>query len=257
MYMHPFSCGSYVVDRGVLDNAHWGERYEHPIPMYAFRHPRGVVVFDTGHSHRGLEDPVAWYGEKTLAGFLDIRVREEDCLPAQLRSVGIEPEEVTHVILSHLHIDHAGEMASFPDALFVLRASELPYAWWSPPNQRNSYIMNDLLPTRNFRYLELPDGLDFDLFGDGSLVCVHTPGHTPGHQSLLARLPERGRTLVLCGDACYGEANLRGSPPSAGVLCDAPLWYRSIERLRHWEALGHELWFGHDMEDWLAKTALH
>ncbi len=209
MYMHPFSCGSYVVDRGVLDNAHWGERYEHPIPMYAFRHPRGVVVFDTGHSHRGLEDPVAWYGEKTLAGFLDIRVREEDCLPAQLRSVGIEPEEVTHVILSHLHIDHAGEMASFPDALFVLRASELPYAWWSPPNQRNSYIMNDLLPTRNFRYLELPDGLDFDLFGDGSLVCVHTPGHTPGHQSLLARLPERGRTLVLCGDACYGEATLR------------------------------------------------
>ena len=120
--MYPFSCGSYVIDRGILDNASWGEPYEHPIPMFAFRHPRGVVLFDTGHNHRGLADPRKWYG-KSLDGFLEIRIAEDDCLPRQLSKVGIGLSEVTYVILSHLHIDHAGEMASFPGAKFIVRAS--------------------------------------------------------------------------------------------------------------------------------------
>ncbi|MDR2391276.1 MAG: N-acyl homoserine lactonase family protein [Planctomycetota bacterium] len=253
MKMYPFSCGSYVIDRGILDNASWGEPYEHPIPMFAFRHPRGVVLFDTGHNHRGLADPRKWYG-KSVDGFLEIRVTEEDCLPRQLARAGIDPSEVTHVVLSHLHIDHAGEMTSFPDAQFLVRASELPFAWWSAPNQRNSYIFNDLKDTREYNYLELPDDADFDLFGDGSLVCIHTPGHTPGHQSFLVRLPGHEKRIALCGDACYGPSNLGGALPNSGVLVDVPRWYRSIQRLRHLENCGCELWFGHDMEDWRAKT---
>lgn len=254
MEMYPFTCGSYVIDRGILDNVSWGTPYEHPIPMFAFRHPKGVVLFDTGHNHRGLADPRGWYG-KSMDGFLDIRITEDDCMPRQLRKVGIDPSEVTHVILSHLHIDHAGEMTSFPDALFVVRAAELPFAWWPTPNQRGSYILNDLKDTREYRYLELPDELDFDVFGDGSLVCVHTPGHTPGHQSLVVRLPDYGRPLVVCGDACYGEANLRGTLPNSGVLVDVRQWWHSIQKLRWLENLGCELWFGHDMENWRERVA--
>lgn len=254
MRMYPFTCGSYVIDRGIFDNAGWGTPYEHPIPMFAFRHPRGVVLFDTGHNHRGLADPRGWYG-KSMDGFLEIRITEDDCMPRQLRKVGINPSEVTHVILSHLHIDHAGEMTSFPDARFVVRASELPFAWWPAPNQRNSYILNDLKDTREYNYLELPDAVDFDVFGDGRLVCTHTPGHTPDHQSLLVRLADAAPPIALCGDACYGPLNLRGTLPGSGVLADVRQWHRSIQKLRYLEESGYELWFGHDMADWRARTA--
>lgn len=254
MEMYPFSCGSYVIDKGILDNKSWGTPYEHPNPMFAFRHKVGVAVFDTGHNHRSLADPRGWYG-KTLDGFIEIRVREEDCLPAQLRRVGIDAAEVTHVILSHMHIDHAGEMTAFPKALFVVRAAELLAAWWPAANQRGSYIMNDLLPTREYDFLELPDSGDFDVFGDNSLVCIHTPGHTPGHQSLRVTLPGYPCPIVLCGDACYGEANLQGTLPNSGVLTDPRQWYQSIQALRQLQRLGCELWFGHDMDDWKEKTA--
>lgn len=250
--MYPFTCGSYVIDRGGLNNRSWGEAYEHPLPMFAFRHPKGVAVFDTGHNHRGLADPLGWFGP-SIKGFKEIRVREEDCLPAQLKRVGIDPDEVTHVILSHLHIDHAGEVASFPKAQFFIRGSELPFAWWSTPNQRGVYVVRDMLDMRDFNIYEIPDGIDFDVFEDGSLVCIHTPGHTPGHQSLIVTLPDYDRPMVICGDACCGRDNLEGALASAGVMWEVAQWYASIQKLRRLEAMGHEMWFGHDMKNWLER----
>lgn len=250
--MHPFTCGTYVIDRGGLDNTSWGELYEHPIPMFAIRHPKGVVVFDTGHNHRGLADPQGWYSH-SIDGFKEIRISEDDCLPAQLRRVGIDPAEVTHVVMSHLHVDHAGEMMSFPDAAFIVRASELRYAWWPALNQRYTYVVNDLLPTRFYNYIELPDGIDFDLFGDGTLKLIHTPGHTPGHQSLIMTLPGYDAPMLACADCCYGRKNLEYAICGSGVMWDVQQWYYSIQKLRYWESMGCELWFGHDMEDWNEK----
>ena len=89
-----------------------------------------------------------------------------------------------HVIMSHLHIDHAGEMTSFPKAQFIVRTSELSYGWWPSMHQRYTYAFNDLKDTRFYNYLELPDIVDFDLFQDGSLICIATPGH----QSLIVKL---------------------------------------------------------------------
>jgi glyoxylase-like metal-dependent hydrolase (beta-lactamase superfamily II) len=220
--------------------------------MFAIRHPKGIVVFDTGHNHRGLKDPQAWYG-KSIEGFKSINITEGDCLPAQLGKVGIDPAEVTHVVLSHLHIDHAGEMESFPKARFVVRAAELSYAWWPAPNMRHTYVVNDLKETRFFNYLELRDGEEFDVFGDGALTCIHTPGHTPGHQSLAVRLPDHDKPMMLCADACYTPFTLEGNPYCAGLMWNLDEFHRSLGRLRHYRDIGYEMWYGHDMAAWTER----
>jgi glyoxylase-like metal-dependent hydrolase (beta-lactamase superfamily II) len=251
--MHAFTAGTYVVDKGTLNNRDWGTKYEHPNPMYAFEHPtHGLVLFDTGVNHRGLADPAAWWG-KTVAG-LEIRVSEQDCMPARLRSVGLKPEDVKFVIMSHLHIDHAGEMESFPKATFVVRASEMKFAWWADPHMRHVYVVNDLKNTRGFEYLEIPDDVDWDLFGDGSMVLIHTPGHTPGHQSLIVDAEKSDRKRLLCADACYLRENLAYQIYSANLLWNAEAWCRTITRLRVHESLGQDLWMGHDMDDWKRHT---
>ena len=102
--LHQLTSGSFVVDKGTLNNRDWGVPYEHPNPMYVMEHPKGIVLFDTGMNHRGLGNPKEWWGE-TISG-LEMRVKEKDCLPAQLASIGMKPQDVRYVVMSHLHIDH-------------------------------------------------------------------------------------------------------------------------------------------------------
>lgn len=252
MTFHPFTCGTWVSDKGTNDNVSWGVRYKSPNPMFAFRHPKGVVVYDTGVGSRGLADPVGWWGD--FVRNIDMDITPDDHIVRQLERAGIARDEVKFVIMSHLHIDHLGEMSCFPDATFVVRQSELRFAWWPHASMRPAYPFNDLKATRDLQYLELPDGVDFDLFGDSSLTCVHTPGHTPGHQSLLVRLPDYDRPIALCQDACYLRDNLEGKPYSTGLMWNVDKWYSSIERLKHYGRIGYELWPGHDMEAWLENT---
>lgn len=249
---HPFTSGTYVVDRGSMDNINWGTKYRHPNPMFVIEHPKGIVLFDTGNNHRGVDDQEKWFGKSMDPD--KMFVPADECMPARLKSLGIAPKDVRYVVMSHLHIDHAGEMMTFPDAKFVARHSELSYAWWPAPHMRYTYVFNDLKDTRYFDYLELPDGSDFDLFGDGSMVLIHTPGHTPGHQSLILTLPDYDRPIILCQDACYTRFNLEGHPYSGGLMWNTEKWFHSIQRLQHFERIGHEIWFGHEMESWLENS---
>jgi N-acyl homoserine lactone hydrolase len=246
--VHQLSAGSIVTNKGALNNRDWGVPYEHPNPMYVLEHPRGLVLFDTGMNHRGLANPDGWWGEAVRG--LEVRVVEKDCMPAQLAALGMSPRDVKYVVISHLHFDHAGEMESFPDATFIVRASELRYAWWPDPHMRHVYILDDLVNTRRFSYVEVPDLVDFDLFGDGSIVCIPTPGHTPGHQSAILDVEDRPSKVVLCGDACYLTDNLEGLIFSAGLLWNAEAWCQSIGRLKLLRSQGYDLWLGHDMDDW-------
>jgi glyoxylase-like metal-dependent hydrolase (beta-lactamase superfamily II) len=249
MTLFPFTTGTYVVDQGTMDNIHWGFPYEHPLPVFAIRHPKGTVIFDTGHNHRGLSDPKGWYG-KSIEKIIKINVTKDDCLPFQLQKAGIDPAEVTHVIMSHLHIDHTGEMMSFPKAQFIVRATELKYCWWPPLHQRYTYAFNDLKDTRFYNYLEIPDIIDFDVFQDGSLICIATPGHTPGHQSLIVRLPDYDKPFILCADACYTPFNLENNLYGCGLMWNTEAWFNTITKLKYYQNIGYELWFGHHMESW-------
>ena len=118
-------------------------------------------------------------------------------------------------------------MALFPDATFIVRRQELRAAWW-PDAYERGYDFDRLLPTRGLRYLQPAEGETFDVFQDGSLVCIDTKGHTEGHQSLVVRLPDSGR-VVLAGDAVQVAENLDDCRTSRPVL-EQPLGVSSRSR---------------------------
>ena len=217
-----------------------------PCPSYLIEHAKGLVLFDAGLSPKGLDDPVAYFG--IMAQLYRMEFTPELALDAQLRQLGYALEDVSYVVPSHLHFDHAGGLYLFPDATFFVGAGELSYAYWPPPGHRRAFLVADLLPTRDFDWVEL--GADHDLFGDGSIVILSTPGHTPGEVSLLVRLPSR--TLILTGDTCHFCMELDRGMAAIDIPCSDPAQAgRSIRRIRSMRrSLPAEVWVGHDPDHW-------
>jgi N-acyl homoserine lactone hydrolase len=157
---------------------------------YLIKHPQGWLLWDTGVSDavaampNGLapSDPksVHWHRSKTLAAHLD--------------QLGLKPSDIKIVAISHTHPDHVGNVELFPAAMLYVQKAE--YEW---PGANNTPRFKPEHPVTKL------DG-DRDLFGDGSVVILSTPGHTPGHQSLLVKLPKTG-AIVLSGDAAHFKDN--------------------------------------------------
>lgn len=221
-----------------------------PMPTYLIEHPRGLVLYDTGLDPRAALDAVDVYGP--LAEHIHLEFTPEQRLDRQIRALGYEVEDVRHVVLSHLHFDHAGGMSTFPQAQFWVGEGEMPYALWPDPLQAGYYRQEDLLAALSFRWMEVP-GLDHDMFGDGSVTLVPTPGHTPGHLAMVVRLP--GRNFVLTGDAAHHKDALTTLMPKPGD-CDAHEAVRSLRRLKLLEASADAtVWVAHDGDDWVGLGA--
>ena len=158
---------------------------------YLIKHSsKGWFLWDTGIADavaampNGLvpADPkaVTWRRPKTLA--------------AQLEQLGLKPDDVKAMAVSHTHPDHTGNVELFPQAMLYVQKAE--YDW---PGANNEPRFKPSHP------VELLAG-DKDVFGDGSVTILSTPGHTPGHQSLLVKLPKTG-AVVLSGDAVHFKDN--------------------------------------------------
>jgi N-acyl homoserine lactone hydrolase len=137
----------------------------------------------------------------------------EQAATAQLRRKGIEPAQVKVVVMTHLHPDHASAISEFPGATFVVSRAEWAAATSQGP--LHGYVKRQFDHAFDYRLLDFegPDvesfatfGRSFDLFGDGSVRCVYTPGHTPGHLSVVLRL--RRREALVAADAVYLRRNL-------------------------------------------------
>lgn len=164
---------------------------------YLIKHTQGWFLWDTGIPDavaampNGLvpADPkaVLWHRPKTLA--------------AQLEQLGVKPSDVKAVAVSHTHPDHIGNVEMFPAAMLYVQKAE--YDW---PGANNAPRFKQEHPVTKL------EG-DRDVFGDGSVTILSTPGHTPGHQSLLVKLPNTG-AVVLTGDAVHFRSNWdnRGVP---------------------------------------------
>ena len=145
-------------------------------------------------------------------------------IEAQLKALGLKPEDIDVVVNTHLHFDHCGNNALFKNAKFYVQADELRYAYAPDKFMKNAYI-------RSFFDLEV----DYVLIRGRYKLTEHvwllpTPGHTPGHQSVVVELPD-GRRVVYCGDAAtLRECIERRNIP--GVLWRADVALRSIDRLR-------------------------
>jgi N-acyl homoserine lactone hydrolase len=194
---------------------------------YLIKHAQGYFLWDTGVADStptgtpNSTDPKAltWRRPKTLA--------------AQLTELGVKPDDVKYVAVSHTHPDHIGNVEEFPKAMLLVQKAE--YEW---PDANGKPRFNTAHPVTKL------EG-DYDVFGDGSATIISTPGHTPGHQSLLVKLPKTGARL-LTGDAVHFQSNWEGRIVP-GFNFDQAKSATSMTHMADILAKEHgEIWINHD-----------
>jgi len=216
-----------------------------PVPCYLIEHSRGLVLFDTGIDVQAAEDPLAVFSAEELE-FNHLVYEPEHRPDRQIEALGFSVDQVTHVVMSHVHHDHSGGMKLFPNAQFFCGAGELPHAFWPIATQRGLFRRQDLDPVRDFAWNEVAG--DFDLFGDSSVTILALPGHTPGSVGLMVRLPSR--TVLLTGDSVHLHAAVNNLMPMPSDW-SAVHAIESIRKLARLQRV-HEadLWIQHDPKDW-------
>ncbi len=219
-----------------------------PVSMWVIDHPKGLVVFDTGINAAVTQDCKS-YWQPGLCDFLKPTNKREEMIDAQLKKIGLSTDKVKVVITSHTHLDHVGNIKMFPNAIHVLQKKELYQGWFPEKFQGRTggaFVMADLEGTRDFNFLELEG--DYDLYGDGSIMILATPGHTLGHQSVKVKLAS-GKSMIMSQDAIWMQENMDGYP--AGLNYSILDYTKSINRLKFMRDLeGAPIFYGHDGDQW-------
>jgi N-acyl homoserine lactone hydrolase len=222
-----------------------------PVSMWVIDHSKGLVVFDTGNNVAITQDCKS-YWQPGFCDFLKPSQKREDTIDAQLKKLGFSTDKVKAVVTSHTHLDHAGNLKMFPNAIHVLQKKELYQGWFPEKFQGRSggaFVMADLEGTREYNFLELEG--DYDLFGDGSVMILTTPGHTLGHQSMKVKLAS-GKSIIMSQDAIWMQENLDGYP--AGLNYSVQDYTKSVNRLKFMRDLeGADIFFAHDQDQYAAK----
>ena len=193
----------YTLDCGRIDfkdmavfsdtGEHDGEPGIMPVTCFLIRHGGDWMLWDAGLGDEIAASP----GGRDMAG---LHFRVPRTLASQLVELKLRPDDVRYVALSHLHADHTGNAALFPHATFLV--SPLDLAWAAGSREG---VLPDRVEAIRRSQVEAVAG-DRDIFGDGSVRMVSTPGHTPGHHSLLVRLPLSGAVLLV-GDVAHFQLN--------------------------------------------------
>ncbi len=177
MRLYAFHCGTERSDRAVFDpfDPRVGEKILSPYFLYLVQHPQGWVLIDTGLHPALRTDPHGYLGA-AADSFSVERLTEDDDVVSKLAMLGLSPDDVHHVVQTHLHFDHAGGLRWFPHATIYVQASELPFAYWPPVYQRGVYVKADF--DHPLKWKELAG--EYDLFDDGRIVLFPTPGPHAG-----------------------------------------------------------------------------
>jgi glyoxylase-like metal-dependent hydrolase (beta-lactamase superfamily II) len=221
-----------------------------PVSMWVIDHPKGLTVFDTGNNVAISDGNCAKYWPAGMCDFLKPSQTRADVIDMQLKKLGYDPNKVRVVITSHGHLDHIANIEMFPNAIHAIQKKELYQAWWPEKFQRGpAFQMGDIDDARDFTYLELEG--DYDLYGDGSIMILSTPGHTLGHQSVKVKLAS-GASIIMSQDAIWMQENLDGYP--AGLNYSVMDYTKSVNRLKMMRDLeGASLFMAHDQDQYAAK----
>ena len=181
-----------------------GRDIEFSSTCWLIQHDSEWLLLDTGVPETTLNDPRGW---STLPKLIVYHL--DRSLTDQLAEIGLKPADIGLVAVSHTHGDHIGNVGLFTNATIVMQQAE--YRWIHSPNGPNDNVNQLMALARKLlgapKNLQLIDG-DTDIFGDGSVTLVSTPGHTPGHQSLLVHLRRAG-FIMLSGDVAHLAENFR------------------------------------------------
>ena len=237
--LYAFDCGHLTMPLGMLLAGEHGLMTV-PVPAFLIKHARGNVLFDSGLHEQLLHDAPAYLGEKLNAVF-GVHYRGDEAIAACLERVDIDVTGISHLVNSHLHFDHCGGNCRIPNAAVVVQKKEWEWATKSEPEL--GYYRTDYVTGQDVRTV---DG-EYDIFGDGSVVCIPTYGHTPGHQSL--KVQTASGEFVLTGDACYLRRTLEQLHLPT-ILFDREQAIASLHKLRALQSRGARIIFGHDPTTW-------
>ncbi len=201
----PASVRLYTVDCGRLDIKNMGvfsdtDEFEGKsgtlaVPCYLIHHGEDWMLWDTGLGDRVAVEP---NGEDHFGTHFGVR----QTLASQLAELGLKPDDIRYVALSHLHADHSGNIGLFPKAEFLIAKSELAWARSLPTPDG---VLAEFIRPLDKANINASDD-DPYVFGDGTVRILKMPGHTPGHRSLLLKLPKSG-TLLITGDLYHTREN--------------------------------------------------
>ena len=201
-------------------------------PCFLIVHPKGTLLWETG-----LNDAI--YDRPEGGGAKHDKI--DKSLRSQLAAIGYGPADITYLAMSHAHGDHSGNGNDYAGSTWIVQKAE------------RGFMFSDAVATTSAKpdqYIKLKDSKtividgDYDVFGDGTVTLIASPGHTPGHQCLLVRLPKTGPVL-LSGDLYHfpGEREFHTFPPGSNAQYVASR--AKIEALI--KTTGAQLWIQHDM----------
>jgi glyoxylase-like metal-dependent hydrolase (beta-lactamase superfamily II) len=215
------------------------------------------MLIDTGFHPAVAVDGANAFGRIIRFAAKGLRMDPEQAVQAQLRELGIDPATIGTVVMTHLHYDHASGVSEFPGATFVVSKQEWDAA--SDAGQLHGYEKSQFDHAFDWRTIDFegderidsftPFGRSVDLFGDGSVRIVFTPGHTLGHCSLVLRL--RDRDVMLAADAAYTTRTLKESALPYRME-DEHKFKRSLKEIQLYMEGNPSAVFipGHDMQAW-------
>lgn len=186
-------CGTlHLADVGPFSDTgeHWGEPAVMEDPCFLIRHGDQYLLWDTGVGDDVAAGSVAWNKDTWTA---------RRTLISQLSELGLTPRDVTYVGLSHLHVDHTGNVSKFPGSTLIIDPRALTWAKTKP------YGVWPSLPATLAKMKQVAAPGDLDVFGDGTVLVLDTPGHAPGHKSLLVKL--HSGAVILSGDLFHSKEN--------------------------------------------------
>ena len=182
------------------DDAYKGQSKTFADAFYLIQHPDGNLLWDAGLS----EDLIGKEPFTTPEGAFT--VSRKTGIEEQLKSIGLSTNDVKYIALSHTHFDHSGSASNLPNAIWIVQETEYNFVTSEEQKKQSPDNFNAI---KNLKALKKING-NYDVFGDGRVVIVSTPGHTPGHQSLFVDLEQEG-PLMLTGDMYHMEESRENS----------------------------------------------
>lgn len=182
------------------DDAYKGQSKTFADAFYLIQHPDGNLLWDAGLS----EDLIGKEPFTTPEGAFT--VSRKMGIEEQLKSIGLSTNDIKYIALSHTHFDHSGSASKLPNAIWIVQENEYNFVTSEEQKKQSPDNFNAI---KNLKALKKING-NYDVFGDGRVVIVSTPGHTPGHQSLFVDLEQEG-PLMLTGDMYHMEESRENS----------------------------------------------
>lgn len=202
-------------------------------PIFLIQHPKGWVLWDAG-----LSDELVHQPEGIEAWIFHLQMKKT--VLEQLNEIGVKPDEIQYFAFSHIHNDHTGNANYFTSAKLIMQEKEYDIAF---NKEKKPFNYDDYKELETSKAIKLNG--DYDLFGDGTVRFIATPGHTAGHQSLLLKLEETGYILI-SGDISYYGKNYRqkGIPTFNTNKAESLTSIEKVKKLvKEYDA---QLWIQHD-----------